>query len=242
MEKELFDLNFKELLKYPDKFAIKNRYDEPISCQGFCTCCENKLQRQSTTPPLMSHGCSIDEIKEIIPEPFTGRDNRRIMFLLENPGGDYQNGCELECNGFKKSPPVNHFYFSPNLDSVKWPTTVEEVNPNPYGNYFAYLIKRYSLNNVYITNCIKCKYTGDMYEKTKETCVENFLQREVCIFKPDIVFFFGHKAEHIFNDVKRLLPDFHGRTCYLWHPAARRSRKNIIEHNDGILVKFLRKI
>ena len=82
-----------------------------------------------------------------------------------------------------------------------------------------------------------------MYEKAKEICTEEFLQKEVCIFKPDIVFFFGHKAEHIFNDVKkRFFPDFHGRTCYLWHPAARRSRKDIIEHNDEILVEFLRKI
>jgi len=191
----------------------------------------------------MSHGCSIDEIKQIIPEPFEGTDDRSIMFLLENPGGDYQNGCNVTYDGIEKNPPVNHFYFSPNLDSGKWPTTVEEVQPNPYGNYFAYLIKKYSLKNVYITNCIKCKYTGDMYEKTKETCAEEFLQKEVCIFKPDIVFFFGHKAEHIFNDVKkRLFPDLRGKTCYLWHPAARRSRKNIIEHNDKILVEFLRKI
>jgi len=143
MEPELVNLNFKKkLLHYPDKFDIKNRYEEdnPIPCQGFCTCCEDKLQRQATTPPLMSHGCSIDEIKKIIPEPFEGTDNRRIMFLLENPGGDYQNGCVKKCNGIMKNPPVNHFYFSPNLDSGKWPKTVEEVQPNPYGNYFAYLI------------------------------------------------------------------------------------------------------
>ena len=239
MEPDLFNLNFKKLLDYPDKFDIQNRYEKDIPCHGFCTCCENKLQQQVATPPLMSHGCSTEEIKQIISEPFTGTNDRRIMFLLENPGGDYQNGCNIKCNEIEKDPPVNHFYFSPNLDSGKWPITVEEVKPNPYGNYFAYLIKRHSLNNVYITNCIKCKYTGNMYKDTKKICVDTYLKKEIEYFDPQKIVVFGCKA----MSVVRSYCNFDSNNiCRLWHPAARRSLKNIIEHNDEILAEFLRKI
>lgn len=237
MKKELFDLNFNELLKYPKDFTPKFRYQIPLRCSNFCTYCEKQLQCCSNQPPLMSHGCSIDEIKKIISEPFKGTDDRPIMFLLENPGGDYQNGCNIKYNGVEKNPPVNHFYFSPAHDIKKWPTTVEEVKPNPYGNYFAYLIKRHSLNNVYIANCIKCKYSGDMYKKTKKICVEKYLKEEIKIFAPQKIIVFGRKAESIlYSYISELNCDI----CYLWHPAARRSRKNIIEHNDKILVEFLR--
>ena len=124
----------------------------------------------------------------------------------------------------------------------KWPTSIEEIAKNPYGNYFAYIIYRYALNYVYITNCIKCKYAGDiMYEKTKEQCVKRYLKTEIDYFKPEIVFFFGHRAEHIFNGHKDLFPDFRGKTCYLWHPATRRSRENIIKHNNALLYDFFGK-
>ena len=214
MEGNLFNLNFKILLKYPDRFEIKNRYEDnnPIPCSGFCTCCENELGLKAATPPLMSHGCSTDEIQKMLGvDKFDGGNEQPIMFLLENPGGDYGNGMPIG----DKCPPVKHFYFSPNIKG-KWPTTIEEIAKNPYGNYFAYIIYRYALNNVYITNCIKCKYTGDMYERTKKICVEKYLHDEVRIFDPEVVIFFGHKAEHIFHDA---FPDFHGKTCYLWHPA-----------------------
>ena len=243
MIKNLFNLNFDTLLKYPDRdhFEIKNRYEDnnPIPCSGFCTCCENELGLKAATPPLMSHGCSIDEIRTVIgiKEKFPGGYDQRIMFLLENPGGDYENGDKITCDGIRKSPPVYHFYFSPNIKG-KWPTTIEEIAKNPYGNYFAYLIYRYALNNVYITNCIKCKYTGDMYEKTKTQCVEQYLKKEIDYFKPEIVIFFGRKAQQIFN---QFFPNFQGKTIYLWHPAARRSRKNIINNNNGWLYDFLGK-
>ena len=236
MKNELLDLNFNQLLKYPDHFEIKNSYDKnhPIPCSGFCTYCENELGLRAATPPLMSHGCSTDEIQKVLGvDKFDGGNEQPIMFLLENPGGDYGNGMPIG----DKCPPVKHFYFSPNIKG-KWPTTIEEIAKNPYGNYFAYIIYRYALNNVYITNCIKCKYTGDMYEKTKERCVERYLKKEIDYFKPEIVIFFGRKAQHIFNQI---FPNFQGKTIYLWHPAARRSRKNIINNNNGWLYDFLGK-
>ena len=151
MEENLFDLNFNQLLMYPKHFEIKNRYEDnnPIPCSGFCTYCENELGLKAATPPLMSHGCSIDEIRTVlgVNGDFAGGNDQRIMFLLENPGGDYENGDGRTCDGFRKNPPVYHFYFSPNIQG-KWPTTIEEIAKNPYGNYFAYLIYRYALNNV----------------------------------------------------------------------------------------------
>ena len=244
MEKELFHLNFDNLLKYPDKFDIKNRYEKAIPCQGFCTCCEDKLQRQAATPPLMSHGCSIDDIRAVIGDTkkFPDGNDERILFLLENPGGDCGNGMPVG-DTIIKNPPVYHFYFTPNIINGEWPTTTEEIEQNCYGNYFAYIIYRYALNNVYITNCVKCEYykdkDRDMYELSKELCVERFLREEIRIFVPQKVIFFGQAAERIF---RKAFPDFQGKTCCLWHPAARRSRKDIIEHNDEILVEFLRKI
>ena len=132
MEGNLFNLNFKILLKYPDRFEIKNRYEDnnPIPCSGFCTCCENELGLKAATPPLMSHGCSTDEIQKMLGvDKFDGGNEQPIMFLLENPGGDYGNGMPIG----DKCPPVKHFYFSPNIKG-KWPTTIEEIAKNPYGN------------------------------------------------------------------------------------------------------------
>lgn len=236
VKQRLFNLNFKNLLKYQDNFPIQNRYDDEskLVCYGFCTECEDK-GKVSEDEVLMSHGCHSSVYQELIQEKNTFTNNEPIMFLLENPGGDYGNGDSVTYNSITKKPPVKHFYFTPNCESWPGDDDINIIAKNPYGNYFAYLMQKYSLGNVYITNCIKCKYTEN-YEVSKNCC-KKWLEEEIEIFKPTKIVCFGCKAEKLYNyyfkrsgiEIKRLL-----------HPAARKSRSGIIEENDKRLTDFFK--
>ena len=236
VKQRLFNLNFKNLLKYQDNFPIQNRYDDEskLVCYGFCTECEDK-GKVSEDEVLMSHGCHSSVYQELIQEKNTFTNNEPIMFLLENPGGDYGNGDSVTYNSITKKPPVKHFYFTPNCESWPGDDDINIIAKNPYGNYFAYLMQKYSLGNVYITNCIKCKYTEN-YEASKNCC-KKWLEEEIEIFKPTKIVCFGCKAEKLYNyyfkrygiEFKRLL-----------HPAARRSRSYIIKENDQRLTDFFK--
>ena len=236
VKQRLFNLNFKNLLKYQDNFPIQNRYDDEskLVCYGFCTECEDK-GKVSEDEVLMSHGCHSSVYQELIQEKNTFTNNEPIMFLLENPGGDYGNGDSVTYNSITKKPPVKHFYFTPNCESWPGDDDINIIAKNPYGNYFAYLMQKYSLGNVYITNCIKCKYTEN-YEESKNCC-KKWLEEEIEIFKPTKIVCFGCKAEKLYNyyfkrsgiEIKRLL-----------HPAARKSRSGIIEENDKRLTDFFK--
>ena len=173
VKQRLFNLNFKNLLKYQDNFPIQNRYDDEskLVCYGFCTECEDK-GKVSEDEVLMSHGCHSSVYQELIQEKNTFTNNEPIMFLLENPGGDYGNGDSVTYNSITKKPPVKHFYFTPNCELWPGDDDINIIAKNPYGNYFAYLMQKYSLGNVYITNCIKCKYTEN-YEASKN-CSETY--------------------------------------------------------------------
>ena len=81
-----------------------------------------------------------------------------------------------------------------------------------------------------------------MYERTKNICVKKYLQEEVRIFDPEIVIFFGQKAENIFNNFFR---NFQGKTCCLWHPSYPNYHKvdlaTFVAENDRRLDIFLGK-
>ena len=146
----------------------------------------------------MSHGCSSDDFVSIIGKPLPEvKCDLPIMFLLENPGGDCGNGKAVTCDGVTKNPPVNHFYFSSELDH--WPTTPDEIK-NPYGDYFAYLMAKFGLANVYVTNCVKCEYSGDKkdpngrYLKTAWNCMVRFLEKEIELFQPRLIVCFGRQV------------------------------------------------
>jgi uracil-DNA glycosylase family 4 len=131
---------------------------------------------------------------------------------------------------------------STNSQKKEWPRQTEDFEGNFYGPYFAYLMWKHQLKNVYITNLIKCRYTREGKARATpdniiDKCVRTFLEREIGYFKPKLALCFGRKAE-------RHLPRFARKLdyprAYLFHPAARISRLKLIKENDDLLGAALR--
>jgi len=235
----LRDLNFKTLLGYPNEFHPRNRYDNPIYCDGFCVECEEcgTLAEAGGKLTRMSHGCDTDDFEKVLGTKVCTSDavETHIMFLLEDPGGDYDLGEKITFHGIVKEPPVKHYYWSPSLKS--WPQSIEDMTDN-YGSYFAYIMQKHSLANVYITNLVKCKRV-DVQKPwlVEEKCVSHFLEKEMKEFSPGIVFCFSWK---VFNSVHSRFPKLN--SVYLRHPAARMSRNKLVSENDELITDALGKL
>ena len=244
VKQSLEQLNFSEILSYKRPIDYRCRGDEIHTCTGFCHDCEDKgLASKCDSPePLMSHGCTSDDFTKIIGQPLPEvRYDFPIMFLLENPGADYGNGQAKTFDGVTKNPPVNHFYFSSDLH--QWPIDPQNDIRNPYGDYFAYLMAKFGLGNVYITNCIKCKYDKDYYNITADNCIKLFLEREIKLFQPRIIFCFGKQVanELMWKRIEKpgRLTEINFRKVRLLHPAARLGWKTIVQKNDTCIEETL---
>lgn len=240
---ELRRLNFRELLSYPDTLVPKHKFDKgEVKCDGFCTECEraNILGNTGGRLTLMSHGCDTSDFESVIghPVPFQKPAvDLPVMFLLEDPGGDYGLGEDVQCGGVTKKPPVNEYYFTPR--DKRWPVAFGEVGDHFYGNYFAYLMCKHGLSNVYITNAIKCKLEGDKNKwPVARNCADRFLKREVEAFSPELVFCFGGKAFDVF---RAMLPALQTKSVKLYHPSfiqnraqtIRMTRESAADRNDS---------
>ncbi len=170
---ELESLNFSDILDYGRPVKKISKSDHPFNtCKGFCHDCEDKgiAPKDKAKVVRMSHGCTSDDFARILGSQLPeAKCALPIMFLLENPGGDYDLGEDCQCDGMVKQPPNKHYYFSSGMK--RWPTDVSEIGSNHYGDYFAYLMAKFGLSDVYITNCIKCKYDGDCYNSTADNCI-----------------------------------------------------------------------
>jgi len=156
----LAKINFEDILDYQGQPIVKNTYSKPLNCRGYCISCEESglLKQTGGRLELMSHGCDSSDFETLL-GPLPNEElkiNQPILFLLENPGADYGNGMPIEFRGFRKQPPLKHYYWTPNIRI--WPEQIDQFNGNFYGPYFAYLMKKHHLINVYITNLIKCKW------------------------------------------------------------------------------------
>ena len=231
----LRQLNFETLLGYPKDFRPQHKYDAELPCKRFCVACEKSgtLDKSHGKLTLMSHGCDSDDFERVL----RSRLNRPaaitepILFLLEDPGGDYSDIREpILFEGIEKKIPVTHYYFAPSTQS--WPQTIEEVieDGNRYGSYFAYIMWKYSLSNVYITNLVKCKREGVQNRSlVEEHCVSVFLEKELSAFLPRLIFCFGRRT---FNALCYRFPELTERAHYMYHPATRRSLSRIASDND----------
>lgn len=215
--KNLHRLNFKELLHYPEEVRPANYYETPAACTGFCIECEKTgaLDRAKGKLTLMSHACDTDDFEVLLGEKLSPVQpvNAPVMFLLEDPGGDYNLGENITFSGSTKKPPVNHYYFSTGLSS--WPKSIDSLDGNFYGSYFAYIMKRHSLTNVYMTNTVKCKRVGvENPHIIEDVCVRTFLAKEIAEFSPISVFCFGTK---VFHGLRGRFPE--QRCICLYHPS-----------------------
>ncbi len=240
----LATLNFSQLLNYGGRPNIKNVYEPPLSCSGYCVDCEKSgdvFENSGDYFDQMSHGCDSSDFEALL-GPLTNRGNSfPIVFLLENPGGDHGNGEIIHYQGYKKQPPVNHYYWTPNIN--EWPNCSDEL-PHLYGPYFAYLMNKHGLSNVYITNVTKCNTlstNNKSYnsQKATEICTKKFLKKEMDIFSPKYIFCFGQKA---YKHLKTNLPEYYesSKCVCLYHPAARKSRDEIVSKNDDEISNIIK--
>ena len=203
----------------------------------------------------MSHGADTEDFEKSICKLPPGGLEVSVAFLLESPGGYCGNGEKLTYEGVTKRPPVNHYYWTPQRRT--WPTSPSEVR-NPYGDYFAYIIAKHRLNNVYFTNVIKCSLAErdvDQFvgyyvtrdpdardSKIRNNCFNLFLREEMRIVNPQIVFYFGQKTEKMgyYLELQSLLPNAHFERLH--HPAARTlGQSEIIGQNDVRMLQALSK-
>ena len=92
------------------------------------------------------------------PEKQGPRIHEPIMFLLEEVPVARVNTGEpaVPFCGYYKEPPTKHYYWIPHVEC--WPTELGEFNTDFSGPYYAYLMRRHHLSNVYITNAAKCGF------------------------------------------------------------------------------------
>nr|ANA08043.1 hypothetical protein 5G4_014 [uncultured bacterium 5G4] len=223
----LVQLNFRALVDYGGQPRVMNLYDPANRphCQGYCVNCEDKGLVYDGELDLMSHGCDTSDFETLlgklsVSHPITVP----VMFLLEDPGGDYGNGEVVMFQGHSKRPPNNHYFWTP--ENRTWPRGVGEFGANFYGPYFAYLMATHGLGNVYITNAVKCGTKGSLraegkksqrYKQLAANCRERFLAQELRLFKPQLVFCFGESAHDHYRGLASIqgFPPGH----LLKHPA-----------------------
>lgn len=245
----LADISFREIVDYGGQPRGENAYSTPLDCRGYCISCEESglLKRTGGRLDLMSHACDSMDFEAVLGRmPRDGAGfTEPVLFLLQNPGGDYGNGAPVDFRGLRKQPPVNHYYWTPNVQT--WPRRVADFEGNFYGPYFAYLMQRHQLLNVYITNLVKCKWVKNPDERDANGdtslivnhCVERYLTREVQLFTPRIALCFGKVAENGFRDLSRRIA-LHCPVVNLLHPSfiqfrsqtRERSQDELVQEND----------
>ena len=254
MDSRLVDLNFREIINYEGQpCPVEVRYKTSPTCHGYCVSCEQSGVRQQAGGELdlMSHGCDSEDFETVLgPMPpsqdpeVTRPITDPVLFLLNEPGNARKNGKPIPYLGFMKEPPVNHYYWTPDCQGwPDWPCQVDQLNKNLYGPYFAYLMRRHQLRNVYITNQVKCRWrkreNGRGRQLVVKHCVNRFLKREVEIFAPKLALCFGKVAQRTFK--KHIQSDIpHCQMVSLSHPARRGiSREETVERNDRKINSYL---
>jgi hypothetical protein len=253
----LTDLNFCTLLKYGGMPHVKNRYDKPAPCQGYCVACDKAgfVTATETALDQMSHGADTSDFEQMLGNlPLPGCVVS-VVFLLESPGGYYDNGQPVPFEGVNKQPPVCGYYWMPSGPTQRWPETSEGLHDH-YGSYFAYLLYRHRLKSAYFTNIVKCslgfpkkktfvpyyvvKDESNPHSRIRRRCCDLFLSNELRILSPAIVFYFGQRAARM-GKYLQLQDSCPGAVfCRLCHPAARNIRwTQLVESNDATIREAL---
>lgn len=242
--KDLATLNFHDLIDYGGQPIVENIYSVPKLCLGYCTHCEDSGLLSSTTAHLdqMSHAADTSDYEYLLgPMPLHERKvEYPVLFLLENPGGNYGNGDPVPWRDYMKRPPIHHYYWSPSGNS--WPRSTSSL-PNHYGPYFAYLMQQHGICDAYITNVYKCNWQpkwpqGLDTARIIKNCIGHFLIRELEILQPQVALCFGRKAESWLGSIRSQCQSIK-KIVYLYHPAAidlaaryHMTSEEMLEEND----------
>ena len=274
--KELKKLNFMNLLtldtdikKYTYENYAENKY-EHTKIIKMCTLCEKEKVNICTYNhnyklKTMGHGTMTDDI--LIATGQRDKDlpdwkNEGVVFLLENPGpcdpNIYKQVEYIEDNNkYKKFPTYRWYWLNQrsvkqrNLEKCEYP---KNFRGNKYVEFFTSVLFTFKLNNMYITDFIKCglddvryDFKGDRkditYEKKYnkiekyenrciENCLEHYLYKEIQLVNPKIIFCLGSelfskikiKDKYIYDKIKKQVKHNEIIIKRLPHPAYPTSR------------------
>jgi hypothetical protein len=235
---ELRSLNFTELISIgvPDATLYtfdeyKNNGYEHTPVNGYCLSCEEKGcnhagDDDSYQLTNISHGAhSSDFFCALKAKPrTTGWHQQPLLFVYETPSLDYGIYKTVEYKGHHKRPSKDWYWIHDEQEPVSYP---ERFRGGEYGGFVLSAISTFRLANVYMTNLVKCglnnkegnfKNLSFYTEETVKNCYSNFLEREIAILKPDIIFTIGAAV----NDWVRWFVNDTYYVQQLPHPAGRR--------------------
>jgi len=147
------------------------------------------------------------------------------MFLMESPSRIYDFYKPLVYNEILKNP-THEWYWVHRIQETK--IFPEAFKGGEYGELINSIIFTFKLKNAYVTNLVKCglnndnkDYQGLDYYNWKSIlrCYKNFLEDEIHIVKPKVIFCFGSKVE---TTLRKLLKDSTIAIVGLPHPAGQR--------------------
>jgi hypothetical protein len=213
----------------------------PYECKSFCIDCEKNGSIPSGSKiETISHAADSDDYYRLFKHEY--KNNMKVMIVFENPGGNinYDMGEYCHFESIRKYIPIYSYYWIDKRIKVP-PKNIDELLKwnNLYGAYIAYLINRYELNNIYVTNLTKCKLNLKIdYSTIRVNCIKKYFVRELELVQPDIVLFMGQAAKKYFQ--WDYLKKYHFiKNVVLIHPAARMAKKDIVEANNEILDNIL---
>lgn len=237
----LNELNFKNIIQLdiedPNTYSfdeyVKNNNHHP-NITGFCTLCEEKGINSGKTPGYylqnISHGSrSIDFLKSFNEKiDLSDWNTSGVMFVMESPSKDYGIYKTVSFKKdealFTKRPSDQWYWIHEKQNIARFP---KYFKGGEYGKFVASAILTFKLANAYMTNLIKCGMNGendtfkgidDYDEQCIKTCCKHFLEQEIDLLQPRVIFTFGSKVFYwvntLFNDRTKVVS--------LPHPAGQR--------------------
>ncbi len=231
-------LNFEKLitLGVPDISSYtyddyRNNGHEHRPITGYCISCEKQGCHIAKGDPSyqltnISHGAHSSDIFCSI-RPRVDIENwhkQPILFLFEAPSLDYGIYKEVSYQGYKKHPSKDWYWIHEDQQPTSYPIGFKG---GEYGQFVLSVIQTFKLSNVYITNLVKCSlnneagkykglssYAGD----TVKNCYSEFLEKEITLIKPRIIFAIGSALEAWVKRLVRYPCEIQG----LPHPVGRR--------------------
>ena len=134
--------------------------------------------------------------------------------------------------------PAKSWYWLPDesdhkLDTYNPKEYTKNSTQGKYGEYFASIIYRFGLRNVYVTNMLKCGVSrggkailkSNQCKSIRDNCISQYLYQEIKSFQPEAMFAFGHNT---YNEVRKKFTDYSPskKLFYLPHPACRTNKKD----------------
>jgi len=234
---DLRKLNFERLISVGvsdvtnytyDKYK-ENSYEHP-RIKGYCVSCEEKgcnLSKDDDSYKLtnISHGAhSSDFFRALkVHQDTSSWHHEPILFVYETPSLGYKIYREVSYKRYNKRPSKDWYWIHGDQELGSFP---EGFSGGKYGEFVLSAIQTYKLSNVYMTNLVKCglnnergefKGLSSFREETIKNCYSEFLEREISIVNPKVIFAVGSAVE---AQVKEFVKD----TYYvqqLPHPAGR---------------------